>query len=54
MIDLSPAQSVNRIETLLNAAESRTLEFKHISGKLAGKALAAICAFANSSIRGEL
>jgi ATP-dependent DNA helicase RecG len=48
MIDLSPAQAVSRIETLLNTAESQTLEFKRVSGKMVGKALATICAFANT------
>ena len=48
MIDLSPAQAVSRIEVLLNAAEGQTLEFKRVSGKMVGKALATICAFANT------
>ena len=48
MIDLSPAQSTTRIETLLDAVESQTLEFKRVSGKMVSKALATICAFANT------
>jgi ATP-dependent DNA helicase RecG len=48
MIDLSPAQATARIETLLDAAESQTLEFKRVSGKMVGKALDTVCAFANT------
>ena len=33
MIDLSPAQATDRITALLAAHESRTLDFKRISGK---------------------
>ena len=47
MIDLPPAQSANRITALLAATESRTLDFKRISGKQ-GRMFEAICAFANS------
>lgn len=47
MIDLSPAQSADRITALLAAHESRTLEFKRISAKHKNM-FEAICAFANS------
>jgi hypothetical protein len=33
MIDLPPAQAADRITALLAAPESRTLDFKRISGK---------------------
>ena len=48
MIDLSPAQAASRITTLLKTSESQTLEFKRVSGKMVGKALETICAFANT------
>ncbi|WP_074775038.1 RNA-binding domain-containing protein [Nitrosospira multiformis] len=48
MIDLVPAQAAPRIEKLLAARESRTLDFKRVSGKMVGKALETICAFANT------
>ena len=48
MIDLSPAQATSRIATLLKTPESQTLEFKRVSGKMVGKALETICAFANT------
>ena len=47
MINLSPAQSLDRINALLAASESRKLEFKRISGRHE-KILATICAFANT------
>lgn len=47
MIDLSPAQSTDRIAALLAAPESRTLDFKRISGKQ-GRMYEAVCAFANT------
>jgi len=47
MIDLSPAQAADRITALLAASESRTLDFKRISGKH-GRMVEAVCAFANS------
>lgn len=47
MIDLSPAQAVSRIEALLEAPESRTLDFKRISSKH-GRMIETVCAFANS------
>ncbi len=48
MIDLTPAQAAPRIINLLAAHESRTLDFKRVSGKMVGKALETICAFANT------
>jgi ATP-dependent DNA helicase RecG len=47
MMDLSPAQAADRIAKLLAAPESRTLDFKRISGKQ-GRMYEAVCAFANS------
>src|SRR5450759_5801835 len=47
MIDLSPAQAADRITALLAATESRTLDFKRISGKQKSM-IEAVCAFANS------
>lgn len=48
MIDLNEEQAAPRIKTLLTARESRTLEFKRVSGKMVGKALETLCAFANT------
>lgn len=48
MIDLTSAQAAPRIEKLLAAHENRTLDFKRVSGKMVGKALETICAFANT------
>lgn len=47
MIDLSPTQAADRITALLAAPESRTLDFKRISGKQS-RMYEAVCAFANS------
>ena len=47
MTDLSPAQAADRITALLAASESRTLDFKRISGKQS-RMYEAVCAFANS------
>lgn len=47
MTDLSPAQAADRITALLAAPESRTLDFKRISGKQS-RMYEAVCAFANS------
>ena len=47
MIDLSTAQAADRIAKLLATPESRTLDFKRISGKQ-GRTYEAVCAFANS------
>ncbi|MDN5882055.1 MAG: putative DNA binding domain-containing protein, partial [Nitrosospira sp.] len=48
MIDLTVAQAAPRLDKLLAAYESRTLDFKRVSGKMVSKALEAICAFANT------
>ena len=47
MIDLSPAQAATRITALLAATESRTLDFKRISGKQS-RMYEAVCVFANT------
>jgi ATP-dependent DNA helicase RecG len=47
MIDLSLAQAADRIAKLLATPESRTLDFKRISGRQ-GRMYEAVCAFANS------
>ncbi len=47
MIDLSPAQSADRITKLLATQESRTLDFKRISGKQ-NRMYEAVCAYANT------
>jgi ATP-dependent DNA helicase RecG len=47
MVDLSPAQATDRIGKLLATPESRTLDFKRISGKH-NRMYEAVCAFANS------
>lgn len=47
MINLSPAQAADRITALLAAPESRTLDFKRISGKQS-RMYETVCAFANS------
>lgn len=47
MIELSPVPSADRITALLAAPESRTLDFKRISGKQ-GRMYEAVCAFANT------
>ncbi len=47
MVDLTPAQAISRIASLLEAPESRTLDFKRISAKH-GRVIETICAFANS------
>jgi len=47
MSDLSPSQAADRITALLSANESRTLDFKRISGKQV-RMFQTICAFANT------
>ena len=49
MIDLSPSQASDRIAALLAAHESRTLDFKRISGKQS-RMYEAVGAFANSEV----
>lgn len=46
-MDFSPAQSADRITALLAAHESRTLDFKRISGNQT-RMFEAVCAFANT------
>lgn len=48
MIDLSPSQAAPLIATLLGSPESRSLEFKRVSGQMIHKALETLCAFANT------
>lgn len=48
MIELTQEQAAPRIKALLTVHESRGLEFKRVSGKMVGKALETICAFANT------
>lgn len=48
MIDLTPAQAVPLITELLASSESRSLDFKRVSGKMIHKALETLCAFANT------
>ena len=47
MTDLSPSQAADRITALLAAPETRTLDFKRISGKQS-RMYEAVCAFANT------
>jgi len=48
MIDLSAAQAATLVAKLLASPESRSLDFKRVSGKMVQKALETICAFANT------
>ena len=48
MIDLSAAQAVPLVAKLLTSPESRSLDFKRVSGKMIHRALETICAFANT------
>lgn len=48
VIEIDPKESLQIIHVLLSRPESRQLEFKRVSGKMVGKALETICAFANS------
>lgn len=48
MIDIPQELVGPRIRALLAAHEGRGLEFKRVSGKMVGKALETICAFANT------
>ena len=48
MVDLSAAQATPLIAKLLASPESRTLDFKRVSGKMIHKALETLCAFANT------
>lgn len=44
-----PAPPKALINNLLNRTESRHLEFKRVSGKMVGKVLETVCAFANTA-----
>ena len=48
IIELTQEQAAPRIKALLVSHENRTLEFKRVSGKMVGKALETLCAFANT------
>jgi len=48
MIELDPAQAASLITKMLALPESRTLDFKRVSGKMVSKALETLCAFANT------
>ncbi len=48
MIDLSPSQAAPLVVKLLASPESRSLDFKRVSGKMIHKALDTLCAFANT------
>lgn len=48
MIDLSAAQTATLVAKLLASPESRSLDFKRVSGKMIHEALETICAFANT------
>ncbi len=47
-IDFTEEQAVPYIKTLFTSRESRTLDFKRVSGKMVSKALETVCAFANT------
>jgi len=47
--DLPPTLAATLIRQLLPLGESRRLEFKRVSGKMVGKALETVCAFANTA-----
>jgi len=46
--DVSEALSADWVRLLVESDESRLVEFKRVSGKMVGKALETICAFANT------
>ena len=46
--DLPPSLAGTLLRQLLLRGESRRLEFKRVSGKMVGKALETVCAFANT------
>ena len=48
MIELDHAQAASLITKMLALPESRTLDFKRVSGKMVGKALETLCAYANT------
>ena len=46
--DLPPSLASTLLRQLLPHGETRRLEFKRVSGKMVGKALETVCAFANT------
>jgi ATP-dependent DNA helicase RecG len=46
--DESEASATALVKLLITASESQRLEFKRVSGKMVGKALESLCAFANA------
>ena len=54
MIDLPSERAKARIELLLAAAESRTLDFKRIGKGQATRMMETVCAFANTDANGGL
>jgi ATP-dependent DNA helicase RecG len=46
--DESPAKAAALVEALIARSESHFLELKRVSGKMVGKALETVCAFANA------
>ena len=46
--DASESASADAVRELVESDESRGLEFKRVSGKMVGKALETVCAFANT------
>lgn len=48
MLDVPEADASALIQTLILRSESHQLEFKRVSGKMVGKALETVCAFANA------
>lgn len=48
VIDESPELSATLVRMIVGLPESRQFEFKRVSGKMVGKALEAVCGFANA------
>ncbi len=48
IIDESDITSSALVTTLISAGETRTREYKRVSGKMVGKALETVCGFANA------
>ena len=48
IIDESDSTSGTLVTTLISAGETRTREYKRVSGKMVGKALETVCGFANA------
>ena len=51
-MNLTPTAAIDNaalVQQLITMSESRHLEFKRVSGKMVGKALETICAFANTA-----